>query len=177
MRAWLDLIIAAALLAMSGQTAAQPPPQPPQPQQPQQPPATPAAVAAGAAACRGLPSDQSAAGRLLIERGWAQTRATAQDGGRPPIFGRDNVVILLIVGTTNGRAHSLCNILGTVAASVTVADLIGAINSAVGVAPRETQNNEAAWDLGEQGAVLLTLLPGPPQSANLYVMPRAMAAQ
>ncbi len=171
MRACLSLLASAALLAPSGQAAAQ------TAQQGPTVPAAPAAIAAGAAACRGLPTDQAAASRLLIERGWPQTQATAPDGGRPPVFGRDNVVILLIVSTVNGQPHSLCNILGAVAPAVTVAGLITAINGAVGVPPRETQNNEAAWDLGAQGAILLTLLPGPPRSANLYVMPRAMAAQ
>jgi hypothetical protein len=166
----LPSILLTALLAMTGQVA-----QPPA--QPQRPPATPAAVAAGAAACRGLPSDQAAAGRLLVQRGWAQTGARAADGTSPPIFGRDNVAIMLIVSTSNGRTHSLCNILGGVAANVTIAQLVTAISAAVGAQPRETQNNEAAWDLGDQGAILLTLLPGSPQSANLYVMPRAMAVQ
>jgi hypothetical protein len=165
-----SVLLTAALLALTGQVAQQTP-------QAQRPAATPAAVAAGAAACRGLPSDQAAAGRLLVQRGWTQTAARAADGTSPPIFGRDNVAIMLIVSTSNGRTHALCNILGGVAANVTIAQLAAAISAAVGAQPRETQNNEAAWDLGERGAVLLTLLPGPPQSANLYVMPRAMAVQ
>lgn len=170
MRAWLELAAAAAL-SLSGQASAQ------QPQAPQPGQVRPAALAAGAAACRGLPSDLSAAAALLVQRGWAQTQMTARDGTHPPLFGRDNVTIMLMASTLNGQAYSVCNILGGLPANVTMTELVTAINGAVGSPPRETQNNDAAWDLGAQGAILLTLLPGPPPTANIYVMPRAMAAQ
>jgi hypothetical protein len=159
-------LLAAAAALLAAPVAAQTRPQRP-------PEATPAAVAAGAAACRGLPADPGAAAERLIALGWERATVTGAAPGAPPlpIFGRDHAILFLApLEASQGRGTG-CMVVGSLAASVRLPDLVAAATAALGQPPEIVTNNGADWRANGRDHVMLMLQTGSDPRATFIIAP------